>query len=607
MKVGFVGLGMMGKPMAINLVRAGHDVTVVNRSQRKVRELAGMGAYPGASPAAAATDADVVCLCLLSDDIVEDVLCGSDGVLAGASSGTVVLDHSTVHPEFARRMEIACSKQGVIYLDAPVSGAGQVAMDGKLTVMVGGDYASFIYVQPLLNAVAANPCFMGPVGSGNMAKLINNLVKDINQVAVMETFALAAKLGMDCTSLFHALRTASATSRQLERIVPKILDRSFEQSSYVSTNIKDQGLIQWMVDEAGLDLPLRNAARDFWLRAAQEGLADADPTEAIKVLERETGVEVAGSPPEPRSSTLERRNSSDSHLKFAFIGLGMMGRPIAENMVKAGLDVTVVNRSQSKVAELAAMGATVGTTPAAAARDADVVVLCLSGEATIDLVLRGEAGVLSSAKAGTVILDHSTVHPDFACDLARACAEKGLTYLDAPVSGTGAVAWEGNLTVMVGGDALAFERVRPALNAISSQSLLMGPTGSGNLTKLMNNMTADAYQIGIMEAFVLAAKLGMDVGAMLEVMQTASAATRQIARIGPKILDRAFFQTSKLSGHVRGQEVMGLLAKQAGVTLPLREVVQGVWIRGEAAGLGPDDPAKVIALYEDAAGIEVHR
>ena len=614
MRIGFVGLGMMGKPIAVNLVKAGHDVTVVNRSQGKVQELAAMGARAGAVPADAARGAEIVALCLVEEETVERILCGPDGVLSAVEPGAVVLDHSTVHPEFARRMAGACAAQGAVYLDAPVSGSGEVAWEGRLTVMTGGDPAAFARVQPVLDAVAANALLLGPVGSGNMAKLINNMVKDINLVAVMEAFVLAAKLGMDCAALFEVMRRASAASRQLERLIPKTLDRTFTQTTYVSTNVKDQEHTGWLIEQAGLTLPLRNAARDHWRRAADEGLGAADSSEAIRVLEREAGVEVRHPSLSQEENTApfspdrgENTREGEGAPRIAFIGLGLMGRPIAENLVKAGLDVTVVNRSQGKVQELAAMGARAGTTPAQAAADADVIALCLSGEDTIDLVMRGPDGVLASARPGSVVLDHSTVSPEFARALADSCAAQGVAYLDAPVSGTGQVAWDGKLTVMVGGDADAFARVRPALDAVSAHAALLGPVGSGNLAKLMNNMVADAYQIGIMEAFVLGAKLGMDVGALCDVMRTASAQTRQIARIGPKILDRNFAQTSRLGGHARGQERMRALAEQVGLRLPLREVVEDVWRRGVAAGLADADPALAITLYEEAAGVVVRR
>ncbi len=289
MRVTYIGLGMMGRPMAQNLLKAGFDLTVVNRSQAKVAEMAAQGAHAGTTPAAASAGADVVCLCLLADEIVETVLTGADGVLATARPGTVVLDHSTVHPQFAARMAEACAARGVTYLDAPVSGTGQVAWDAQLTVMAGGDGAALERVRPVLEAVASNIRHMGPVGTGNMAKLINNMVKDVNQLAVMEALALGAGLGMDMDALLAVMRTASAASRQLERVGPKILDGSFTQTTYINTNIKDMALMEWLAERAGVRLPLRETAAAYWERAVAAGLGEADPSRVITLLEAETG------------------------------------------------------------------------------------------------------------------------------------------------------------------------------------------------------------------------------------------------------------------------------------------------------------------------------
>ena len=604
MRIGFVGLGMMGKPIAVNLVKAGHDVTVVNRSQGKVQELAAMGARAGAVPADAARGAEIVALCLVEEETVERILCGPDGVLSAVEPGAVVLDHSTVHPEFARRMAGACAAQGAVYLDAPVSGSGEVAWEGRLTVMIGGDPAAFARVQPVLDAVAANALLLGPVGSGNMAKLINNMVKDINLVAVMEAFVLAAKLGMDCAALFEVMRRASAASRQLERLIPKTLDRTFTQTTYVSTNVKDQEHTGWLIEQAGLTLPLRNAARDHWKRAADEGLGAADSSEAIRVLEREAGVEVRGALPAADAPAAEPAPAANSP-RIAFIGLGLMGRPIAENLVKAGLDVTVVNRSQGKVQELAAMGARAGAVPADAARGAEIVALCLVEEETVERILCGPDGVLSAVEPGAVVLDHSTVHPEFARRMAGACAAQGAVYLDAPVSGSGEVAWEGRLTVMIGGDPAAFARVQPVLDAVAANALLLGPVGSGNMAKLINNMVKDINLVAVMEAFVLAAKLGMDCAALFEVMRRASAASRQLERLIPKTLDRTFTQTTYVSTNVKDQEHTGWLIEQAGLTLPLRNAARDHWKRAADEGLGAADSSEAIRVLEREAGVEV--
>ena len=293
-------------------------------------------------------------------------------------------------------------------------------------------------------------------------------------------------------------------------------------------------------------------------------------------------------------------------MNVTFIGLGRMGMPMASNLVKGeGIELTVVNRSQGKVQEMVERGAVAGTTPAAASADAEVVHLCLSGEETVEAVLTGAEGVLAGAKPGTIVVDDSTIHPDAAKRMGAACAAKGVHYLDAPVSGTGVVAWEGRLTIMCGGGADTFARAQPSISAMSAQSFLMGPVGSGNMTKLINNMLGDSNQVAILEAFTLAAAHKMDMPALLEVLLVSSGNSRQLGRIGPKLLARDFGQTSSLGGHVKTQAHMRALARQVGLQTPLRDAVEAFWIRGQEAGLGPGDPTYAITLLEAQTGVEV--
>jgi 3-hydroxyisobutyrate dehydrogenase-like beta-hydroxyacid dehydrogenase len=282
MKVTFIGLGMMGKPMAVNHANAGTDLTVVNRSQGKVLELVGMGAKRGGSAAEASGEADVVCLCLSGEETVEEVLID---VLTTARPGTIVVDHSTIHPEVAKRLAVMCAKHAVVYLDAPVSGTGKVAWDGQLTIMVGGDREAFDKVKPALTPVSKAAYLVGPVGSGNTTKLLNNMIGDINQIAIMETFALASKLGLDVGVLLEVLQSASANSRQLERIGPKIVTRDFQQTSKLAGHLTNQEHTRWLADQAGLDLPLRNVAEAFWRRGVTAGYGEGDPVRSIELLE----------------------------------------------------------------------------------------------------------------------------------------------------------------------------------------------------------------------------------------------------------------------------------------------------------------------------------
>jgi 2-hydroxy-3-oxopropionate reductase len=284
----------MGKPIAVNLVKAGFDVTVVNRSQGKVEELVGMGAKAGTTPAALARDVDVVMTCLLDQATVELVVAGPDGVLEGAHLGLLLVDISTQSPVYAASLGERCAAKGMGYLEAPVSGAGEVAWEGRLTVMVGGERKLFDQMAPVFDAIGTNVQYMGTAGSGSATKLVNNLMKDINMVGVMEGMVLGAKLGIDADALFAVLRTASSASRQLERITPRILARDFAKTSSIKVNVKDETNIRALADESGLTLPLQRVVQEFFERAAQQGRDDEDPTASIKLLEEAAGVVVKG-------------------------------------------------------------------------------------------------------------------------------------------------------------------------------------------------------------------------------------------------------------------------------------------------------------------------
>jgi 3-hydroxyisobutyrate dehydrogenase-like beta-hydroxyacid dehydrogenase len=160
---------------------------------------------------------------------------------------------------------------------------------------VGGDAKAFARIKPLLAPVSTGAHLMGPVGSGNITKLMNNMIGDVNQIVIMETFALAAALKLDMDSLFTVLRSASADSRQLGRIGPKLLTRNFaNQSSHLAGHYTSQAHMRWLAEQVGLNLPLREVAEDFWKRGIDAGLGSCDPIEAVKMLEAQTGVEISG-------------------------------------------------------------------------------------------------------------------------------------------------------------------------------------------------------------------------------------------------------------------------------------------------------------------------
>lgn len=294
MKIGWIGLGRMGRPMVENLVSKGFDVTAQNRSQEKVHELAAKGAKVGGAYSEMAADAGILHLCLADMDTVRAVMTANDGVLAGAKPGLVIVDHSTNHPDFSREMTALAQAKGVAYLDAPVSGSGPVAERGELTIMVGGDRDAFQSVLPALEAMSRTAQHMGSSGAGSITKLINNVMMTTNLAVAQEALVLATKVGLDPDALVAVVKTASGNSRAWERNAPRALAREYGKDGGIWLVDKDLVEAKALAEEMGVDMPVFFAAQAQWADATQTDIAYEDPSHRITLVEQQAGTEVRG-------------------------------------------------------------------------------------------------------------------------------------------------------------------------------------------------------------------------------------------------------------------------------------------------------------------------
>ena len=294
MRIGWIGLGRMGRPMVENLVRKGFDVTVQNRSQGKVQEIVAMGATAGESYAAMGATLDAVHVCLPGEDVVREVIAGPSGVLSNAREGLIIVDHSTIHPDDARDLARMASEKGVTYLDSPVSGAGPYAERGELTIMCGGDPVAFAAAKPAMEAMGRTVELMGDVGAGSATKIVNNVLMATNLAVAMEGLLLAVKAGLDPEAFFSVVRTASGASRTWERNIPRILKREYGKDGAAWLTSKDQDVAHEMAEAFGMDLPVFEASRRFWRSAVEAGLGEEDPSHAMTVLEARLGISATG-------------------------------------------------------------------------------------------------------------------------------------------------------------------------------------------------------------------------------------------------------------------------------------------------------------------------
>ncbi|MCF8173692.1 MAG: NAD(P)-dependent oxidoreductase [Burkholderiaceae bacterium] len=298
MKVGFIGLGRMGFPMAGNLLRAGYVVVAHSRSEGPVRRLVARGALAAGTPAATASSVDVLVSCVMTQAQIEQVYLGPEGTLAGARSGQVFIDASTTHPDVSRKLATALAAKGVAFLDAPVSGGPRGAEQGTLAVNVGGDAAVLARVRPVLEVFGRNIFHMGPVGAGNAAKLCNQILTGGAHVLVAEAMVLGTRLGLDPQTLFKALQVSSGQCRALDRAVPEaILPRNFAASFTVDGIIKDLDCALQMAGENKVRLLLPALARQVFQEASSLGHGDEHMAAVIRAMETIAGVEVGGKQP----------------------------------------------------------------------------------------------------------------------------------------------------------------------------------------------------------------------------------------------------------------------------------------------------------------------
>lgn len=293
-RVGFIGLGIMGAPMARNLLAAGYPVVVWNRSAARLDAAVADGAGRGQSPADVAARSDVVIACVTASDDVEQVVLGPGGVIEGARDGLVFVDMSTISPAVTRRISAALGEAGVEVLDAPVSGGEQGAIDGTLSIMVGGTEAGLRRVRPLFDVLGRTVTHCGPAGAGQTVKLCNQIAVSLNNLAMAEALVFCQRSGVDPATMLAAITQGAAGSWQLSNLGSRIVARDFAPGFKVGLQQKDLRLALEAADE--LSVPLAGTALVHQLFAAVERAHGADVgTQAlVRALETLADVEVGG-------------------------------------------------------------------------------------------------------------------------------------------------------------------------------------------------------------------------------------------------------------------------------------------------------------------------
>lgn len=286
MRVGFIGLGIMGRPMAGRILAAGHPLTVHNRTRTRMRELVERGAIAADSPAEVAAKSELTVTMVSDTPDVEEVISGPSGILEGVQKGSIVVDMSTVAPAAERRLEEKLRGAGCALIDAPVSGGDIGARQGTLAIMAGGDPVAFERARPVLGLMGKQVTHCGPVGSGQVAKLCNQILVSVTLLAVSEALLFARRSGLDPLIMIKAVEGGAAGSWQLANLGPRIVRRDFAPGFMIDLIQKDLRLILQSGEETGTPLPAASLVRQLFLSAQARGEGREGTQSLGKVLER---------------------------------------------------------------------------------------------------------------------------------------------------------------------------------------------------------------------------------------------------------------------------------------------------------------------------------
>ncbi len=291
-KIAYLGLGTMGSGMASNLLKAGYQLTVWNRSAEKCKPFARKGARVADTPADAARDVDLVMYILSNDEAVEDVVLGANGILRGIQEGQIAIDMSTVLPETSLRELEAYAKRGVDFLDAPVFGSKQESAEAKLWIMAAGNKAIFEKVKPVLTKLGQTVHYFGKNGNATAMKLVGNLIVALELEALSEGLVLARKAGLDLSTVMEVVKVADFHSPLLVSNGQNILKRDFSTSFALKLMLKDAGLIEKFAGSLRSPIPGLRVVEKNLKSAVALGFEKENASAVIKALEKEAGIEV---------------------------------------------------------------------------------------------------------------------------------------------------------------------------------------------------------------------------------------------------------------------------------------------------------------------------
>ncbi|WVQ93674.1 hypothetical protein IAU59_000750 [Kwoniella sp. CBS 9459] len=626
--VGWIGLGAMGSGMASSLVKSGYTVKAFDVWKPSLQAVVAAGAQEAPTPADAARGVQVLGLMVVNAQQVEDVIFGNGEVAQVLEQDAVIICFSTVPPAYlvsvAERLDALGKNVGLC--DCPVSGGSTRAATGELAIMTSGTPSSVSRANSVLSALTKPPVgalsIVGDkVGAASDFKLINQVFCAVQIAAQGEAIALAKNWGLNPRLVYNLIRGASGDSFMFGHRVPWSLNHDGVPKSAMTIITKDIGIVMDEARSLGFPAPMCAISETLFTMAIAAGLIKEDDGLVSKVWEKFSGVPIAEKgtveEEEERAKELEIKPTSGAQAgKVLVVGLGAMGLPIAQSLVKNGVDVVGYDANSSAVEHFTQQGGKAAQDLDGAGTDRDTVLLVVNTAKQAEEVLFGldGRGLVTSLPKNSLIIICSTIPPSEASRIQTLLDthQSGHQLIDAPVSGGPSRAIKGDLSIFASGKDEALSRAYPVLSTLSTSAgnanlhFIPGGLGSGSKVKLVNNLLAGIHLAVAAEGLAFAKYKKMDLDKVFQVVRGGAASSYMMIDRVPRMFEEKPDVYSPTKTFVKDLSIVLTEAKKVNTPLFLGQAAAQQFTRAVSEGWGDDDDSSVGRLWE-SMGVKLRR
>jgi 3-hydroxyisobutyrate dehydrogenase len=580
MKVGYIGLGAMGGALARRLVGS-HELCVWDMSTASLEAFEALDTPCASSAADVARRCDIIVLCLPRTADVRKLLFDAGGLLEGLSPGKLVIDQTSGVPHETFEIAQRLLAHDVTLIDAPVSGGISGAAAGTIAIMVSGPDEACERALPVLNAISHNVFRCGErVGHAQALKLANNMLFAGSRLATLEIVALGKKMGLSLASITQVLNRGAGRNRTSQVVLQNMVDGKPSTAKFALTlMLKDANQAMELGMRYRVPTPISNVVRGLLQIGVSTLGSQAQLDDTIGLVEAMAHTSIAdegyGDLLQPDASSHERVTKP----RIGYIGLGAMGGALARRLMLSH-ELTVFDAQRDLTNAFTTEGAIPAPDLKTLARECDVIMICVPTSEIVREVVFGEGGLAEELAPGKIIVDQTTGDPGITRSIAADLEKRGVSVVDAPVSGGPAGASAGTIAVMCGGDTEPYAMVKPILESISPNVVYCGKIGNGHTAKIINNAVASCNRLLTYEVAALGVRYGLRIADMDTVINKSSGCSYATERILPVLSKAGKTANFQLQLMTKDLNLAAKLANDCGVPMLIGNVVRSLFEAG---------------------------